>query len=85
LYISSFTEKYVIKPGFWAGVGSVGHRRFCIPSLFFFLHILQKILTLLSQKLRNKVGKKFENGHLFLSFFTFMKIVYENGVCFWVL
>jgi len=51
---------------------------FVSPSLFFFLHILQKILTLLSQKLRNKVGKKFENGHLFLSFFTFMKIVYEK-------
>jgi hypothetical protein len=28
----------------------------------FLLHILQKMLTLLSQKQRNKVGKKFENG-----------------------
>ena len=84
MYISSFTEKYVIKPGFWAGVGWGGCRRVCIPP-HFLLHILQKIFTLLSQKQRNKVGKKFEIGHLFLSIFTFLKIVYEKGSCFWSL
>jgi len=48
MHISSFTEKYVIKPGFWASVGWGGCRRVCIPP-HFLLHILQKIFTLLSQ------------------------------------